>query len=122
MPRMPMTDGPGEPARLTVRRRSAEDSRGRQLYVSLDGRPIAVLQYGQEVTVPVAAGRHQLTVHNTLSRRKAEFEATAGQQLRFRAANVPGRGFASLAAFLGFPLLWTTLEREDEGRPAPDPN
>ena len=82
------------------------------MYVSLDGRQIGVLLYGQEVTVPVTAGPHELEVHNTLSRKKTGFDAAAGQQVRFRVANVPGRGFATFASFLGFPLLWTKLERE----------
>ena len=101
-------------ARLSVKRTSDEDSRGRQLYVSLDGRRIGVLLYGQEVTVAVGAGSHELHVHNTLTRKRATFDASDGQHVRFRAANVPGKGFLSLAAFLGVPLLWTTLEREED--------
>ena len=102
---------------LTVRRTSGEDIKERELYVSLDGKRLGILKYGDSATVPISPGRHELRVHNTLSRKKAEFDATAAQHVRFKLANVPGKGFAYWAFFLGAALFWTLLEREEDAPP-----
>ena len=104
---------------LTVRRTSDDDIKERELYVSLDGERLGILKYGDGATVPVAAGRHTLRVHNTLSRKKAEFDIAPGQHVRFRMANVPGKGFAYWAFFIGAALFWTVLEREEDGPEEP---
>ena len=104
---------------LTVRRTSPEDIQERELYASVDGKRIAILSFGDEVTVPLTPGRHELRVHNTLSRKKHEFDASPGQHIRFSAANVPGKGFAMWAMFIGAALMWTVLEREDDGAAPP---
>jgi hypothetical protein len=104
---------------LTVRRTSAEDVQQRELYASLDGKRIAIILYGDVATVTIPPGHHELRVHNTLSRKRAEFDAAPGQHVRFAAANVPGKAFAYWAFFVGAALMWTTLERESDGeRPA----
>src|SRR5262245_12435976 len=95
----------GSVAWLTVRRASAEDIKERELYVSLDGERLGILKYGDSATIPIPPGHHELRVHNTLSRKKAEFDAANGQQIRFRLANVPGKGFAYWAFFLGAALF-----------------
>ena len=100
---------------LTIRRTSAEDIKERELYVSLDGRRLGILKYGDSATVPISVGHHELRVHNTLSRKRAEFEATPHQHVRFKSANVPGKGFAYWAFFVGAALFWTLLERESDG-------
>ena len=105
-------------SRLTIRRTSAEDIKERELYASVDGKRIAILQFGDEVTVSLAPGRHELRVHNTLSRKKQEFDASPGQHVRFAAAKVPGKGFALWAIFVGAALMWTVLEREEDGSSA----
>jgi hypothetical protein len=102
----------GEEARVTIRRTSTEDSRTRQVYVSLDDEGIGVLAYGDEVTRSVRPGRHELRVHNTLTRKRAEFDAAPGEHVVFQATNVASRGFLALVALLGAPLLWTRLRRE----------
>ena len=110
---------------LTVRRTSAEDIKERELYVSLDGKRLGILRYGDSATVSIPPGHHELAVHNTLSRKKAEFEAGPQQHVRFKLANVPGKGFAYWAFFIGAALFWTVVEREDDGSsesaPAPQP-
>jgi hypothetical protein len=100
---------------LTIRRTSADDVQQRELYASLDGKRIAIILYGDVATLAVAPGHHELRVHNTLSRKRAEFDAVAGQHVRFAAANVPSKGFAYWAFFVGAALMWTTLEREPDG-------
>ena len=102
---------------LTIRRTSAEDVQQRELYASLDGKRIAIILYEDVATVAIAPGHHELRVHNTLSRKRAEFDAAPGQHIRFAAANVPGKGFAYWAFFVGAALMWTTLERELDGEP-----
>ena len=85
----------------------------RELYVSVDGGPNSILRYGDSVTLPVAPGRHRLRVHNTISRRVVEFEAAPGQHVKFRSANIRGKGFALMAMFFGIAPMHTMLERED---------
>lgn len=84
----------------------------RELYVSLDGGPSSILRYGDSVTLPITTGHHRIRVHNTLSRRYAEFDAAAEDDIRFRAAHVRGKGFEILAMFFGIAWMYTTLERE----------
>lgn len=99
-------------ATVTVYRTSSEDMQERELYVSIDGGPNTILSFGDSVTVKVAPGHHWIRVHNTFSRRRAEFDAAPGDQLRFSAANVRGRNFGVLATFLGIGPMHTVLERE----------
>ena len=60
-------------ARITVRRQSRNDVYMKDIYVSLDGESIAMLDRGQEVSREVAPGRHRLRVHNTLFWRTLDF-------------------------------------------------
>ena len=117
---MPASDTPPT-AWLTIRRTSAEDVQQRELYASLDGRQIAIILYGDVATVSIPPGHHELRVHNTLSRKRVPFDAAAGQHVRFRAANVPGKGIAYWAFLVGAALMWTVLEREDDGEPPAGP-
>jgi hypothetical protein len=100
-------------AQLTIRRTSAEDVGERELYCSLDGKRIAILRFGEAVTVDVVPGHHEVRVHNTLSRKKAAFDAAPGEHVRFKAVNVAGKGFAMWAMFIGAALMYTVLEREE---------
>ena len=99
-------------ATVTVRRTASHDVRERELYVSIDGSPNEILQFGDSVSIPVSPGHHRIRVHNTLSRRVAEFDVTPGEEVRFSAVNVRGKGFLWMAAFFGFALMYTELERE----------
>ncbi len=114
-------DNSNTTAWLTIRRTSPEDVQQRELYASLDGDRIAIILYGDVATVSIAPGRHELRVHNTLSRKRVEFEAAPGQHVSFRAVNVPGRGIAYWAFFVGAALMWTQLEREADAEPPPGP-
>jgi len=84
----------------------------RELYVSVDGGPNTILSFGDSVTIPLAPGHHRLRVHNTISRRRAEFDVAPGDHVRFSAANVRGKNFGILATFLGIDPMHTVLERE----------
>ena len=109
------TDIPAGSAWLTLRRTASDDMQERELWASLDGRRIAILLYGDEATFAVAPGRHELLVHNTISRQKAEFEAAPGQHVRFDAANLRGKGFVYWALFLGAAMMRTRLDRGPDG-------
>jgi hypothetical protein len=109
-----MTEGgQAKSAQLTVRRTSPADMQERELYVSVDGGPNSILRYGDSVTLPLDPGHHRLRVHNTISRRFAEFDANPGEHVRFNSANVRGKGFALMAMFLGIAPMHTVLERDD---------
>lgn len=84
------------------------------MYVSVDGGTSAILRYGDSVTFPLSPGPHRIRVHNTISRRYAEFDAAPGEHIRFRAANVTGKHFAMLAMFFGIGPMHTVLERLDD--------
>ncbi len=102
-------------AQLTVRRTSAEDIKERELYVSVDGTRVAVLCYGETVTIPITSGLHRLRVHNTLFWKTIEFIVKPGQHVRFRTVNVPGGSFFLMALFIGCALMYVVLEREADG-------
>ena len=53
-------------------------------------------------------------MYDPLYARLEEFDAKAGQEVRFRTANVPGKGYLTTAVFLGFAFMNTELEREDD--------
>ena len=97
---------------ITVHRTSPADMQERELYVSVDGAPNVILSYGDQVTIPLTPGRHRLRVHNTISRRRAEFDVAPGEHVRFSASNVRGKNFGILATFLGIGPMHTVLERE----------
>ena len=105
-----MNDSEG---RVTIRRTAPKDIQERELYVSLDGQPNHILRFGDTVTLSAAPGRHRLRVHNTISRKVAEFELGAGEHVRFSAANVRGKGYALTAVFFGFAMMHTELHREE---------
>ncbi len=96
-----------------MERASPLDMQERELYVSVDGGENAILRYGDSVTVPLTPGHHKFRVHNTISRRYAEFDVKPGDRIRFSAANVRGKHFAMLAVFFGIGPMYTVLERLD---------
>ena len=100
-------------ATVIVTRNSRHDIGERELYVSLDGAANHILRYGDSVKLPVAPGHHRLRVHNTWKRRVAEFDVAAGEEVRFRTVNAPGKGYTFMAVFFGFALMDTELEREE---------
>jgi hypothetical protein len=101
-----------EASAITVHRTSPADMQERELYVSVDGAPNVILSYGDAVTISLTPGHHWLRVHNTMSRRRAEFDVGPGEHVRFSAANVRGKNFGILATFLGIGPMHTVLERE----------
>ena len=53
-------------ATITVARRAPNDVKVRQIYISLDGKRVAELLYGDTFTLQVEPGEHWLRANNTL--------------------------------------------------------
>lgn len=103
-------------ATLTVKRQSREDVGYREIIVSLDGEPLAVLRHGEVVTRDVPPGRHRLYVHNTLFRRTIDFALTVGEHATFATVNRAGFGtYSVLAFFIGGGPIYLSVERETGG-------
>jgi hypothetical protein len=98
-------------ATLTLTRTSDEDAKQRQVYVSLDGKQIAYMMFGDTTTLAIAPGKHTLKANNTLVWKTVDFEAQPGEEIRFSLVNYTGRGFALLLALFGASLLFLRIDR-----------
>lgn len=97
---------------LTVRRQSKDDAGIRDIHVSLDGEPIAVLFNGQDVRREVTPGPHRLRVHNTLFWKTVDFTVAVGEHASFEVVNRPGPGTWSVLAYLiGANVLYLGVNR-----------
>ncbi len=100
-------------ARLSIRRTSEEDAGLHQIYVSLDGDRLAVLNAGQEISREIAPGPHRLRVHNTLFWKTIDFTVAVGEHASFVTINRKGFGTWSMFAYLlGTNLVYLTVDRE----------
>jgi hypothetical protein len=100
-------------AQLTVSRTSPDDVQQRQITLKLDGQKIATLMFGQSKTIQIATGKHTLVVDNTWKKKKIEFEAEPGKNIRFRTINQMGMFGWILATSLGAGPMKLRVERED---------
>jgi hypothetical protein len=100
-----------EAARITVTRQLASDVKQRQIVVSVDGKPLATLLFGQSDTREIEPGHHWIRAHNTLVWKTREFEVKPGEEVRFAAANRAGFGTYSMLALLGVGPLYLTFDR-----------
>jgi hypothetical protein len=98
------------PTRLTVHRTSPRDVGQRQVIVSLDGRRIAELLFGETFTCEIVPGSHRLRAHNTLVWRTAEFVAAAGAHVHFTCVNRAPRGMYFMLVLFGVAPLFLTLK------------
>jgi hypothetical protein len=99
-------------AQVTVTRNSPEDAQQRQVILKLDGQKIATLMFGQSKTVDVTPGKHTLIADNTWKKQKVEFEAQAGEHVRFKAINALSTTGWIMASLLGAGPMKLTIERE----------
>jgi|RhiMetdeSRZDD1v2_1073273.scaffolds.fasta_scaffold10902_14 hypothetical protein len=100
-------------ARITVVRRSPRDIGQRQMVVSVDGKTVATLLHGDEVTHEVDPGVHRLRVHNTLVWKTVTVDLAPGEQARFTTINHATWGTYLMVSLLGVGPLYVVLERED---------
>ena len=100
-----------EPARLTVTRQSTEDVGYREVYVSLDGDAVAVLEYGETFTCELTPGPHRIRAHNTLFWKTHDLVVRPGEHLRFTAINRTGTISFGVLFMLGAFPVYLTFER-----------
>jgi len=105
---------PAEPARITICRQSAEDAGFREIFVSLDGEQLTMLQFGDSFTCEVKAGPHRLRAHNTLFWKTHNLVLRPGEHAKFIAINRTGTISFGLLFMLGAFPLYLTFERETE--------
>jgi hypothetical protein len=106
-------------ATITVSRTAPDDIGLREIFVSLDGQSIAILENGQSVTRTVAPGAHEVRAHNTLIRKRVTLDLTPGEHARLLAVNRAGKFTFSVLALLGAGPVYLTLERVDDPPPPP---
>ena len=99
------------PTSVTITRTSEEDCQTRQLVVSIDGRNVATLLWGDSVRCDLQPGRHTIRVHNTLVWKTVDFILSPGEQVFFEAINRAGASTYLIVALLGVGPLYVTLRR-----------
>lgn len=101
-----------ELARISIARNSPEDVGYREIFVAVDGEELPVLRPGGAATRELEPGPHVLRVHNTLFRRRIEFELRPGEHARFLVVNRSGFATTFLNGILGGGPLYLTVARE----------
>jgi hypothetical protein len=99
------------PTSVTITRTSEDDCQTRQLIVSLDGRRVATLLYGDSFRCDLAPGRHTLKVYNTLVWKTVEFTLKPGEQAFFEAVNRASTSTYLVVALLGVGPLYVRVHR-----------
>jgi len=112
---------PAEPARITICRQSREDAGYREVFVSIDGESVAIMQFGETCTFEVKPGPHKLRAHNTLFWKTHHIVLRPGEHAKFIAINKTGRISFGLLFMLGAFPLYLTFEREFEKSQLPSP-
>ena len=99
-------------ARVTFTRRSSADVQTRQVVVSLDGKEVATLMYGDTSAIDIPAGPHTVRFNNTLVWKTVEFEAAPGGEVRFSIVNRTGWGTWWMLSLFGAGPLYLTIDQE----------
>jgi hypothetical protein len=102
-------------ASITVSRESSADVGFREIFVSVDGESLAVLQWGESVTHELPAGPHRIRAHNTLFWKTHDVVLQPGEHARFTAINRAGFGTFGFMVFLGASPVYLTFERDQHG-------
>lgn len=100
-----------QPASITITRTSKDDFQSRQLVVSIDGRHLATLLWGDSVTCPLDPGPHRIRVHNTLVWKTVEVTLQPGEQACFEAVNRMGPGTIFMTLCFGVGPLYVRITR-----------
>ena len=108
---------PRAKATITVTRKSSKDVRVRQIYMSVDGRTVAELLFGDSVTIEVDPGLHRLRANNTLVWKTVHCNLKPGEHARYVVVNRPGFGTFAMLSLLGGGPIYLSLERVPEGEP-----
>ena len=108
-------------ATVTVRRQSPTDVGYREVFISIDGGPPALLRHGEVLKREVSPGAHRVEAHNTLFKKRLDVTLKVGECATFTAINRAGWGtYSPLAFFIGFlgagPFYLTFTRDEDAAR------
>jgi hypothetical protein len=98
-------------ATLTIHRTSPEDAKQRQVIMSIDGKEIATLLYGQRATRTIPAGQHLLRAYNTLVWKTLPFEVQPGEHVHFTVINRAAPGMMWLVALFGAGPMTVSIEK-----------
>lgn len=101
-------------ASITVSRESPEDVGFREIFVSVDGESIGILQYGESLTHELPAGPHRIRAHNTLFWKTHDVVLQPGEHARFVGINTAGFGTFGFMVFLGASPVYLTFERHKD--------
>lgn len=101
------------PTLLTLHRTSPRDERSRQVVCKLDGAWVTDLLYGQEHTLEILPGTHELRLHNTLMWRTVRFTVRPGGHARFVVVNRAPAGFHALLLIIGVAPLVLEVRQLD---------
>jgi hypothetical protein len=99
------------PPSVTITRTSEEDFQSRQVIVSIDGKHVSTLLWGDSVTCDLPPGPHRVRVHNTLVWKSMDFVLGPGEQVFFEVINRMGPGTLLFTILLGIGPLYLTLRR-----------
>lgn len=105
---------PAEPARITICRESPEDAGFREVFVSIDGESVAIMEYGDTCTFEVKPGPHKVRAHNTLFWKTHDIVLRPGEHAKFIAIIKTGTLSRGLLFMLGAFPVYLTFERESE--------
>ena len=108
-------------SQITIARQSPDDVGFREIFVSLDGKPVAILRNGETFTTEVPSGAHRLRAHNTLFWKTHDIVLKPGEHLRFTAINRAGWGTFGMLFFLGAMPVYLTFEPERSETPSYSP-
>ncbi len=98
------------PATITIHRTSPEDAKQRQVIMSLDGKELATLLYGQRATRTITPGHHRLRAYNTLVWKHLEFDAPPGADLHFTIINRAAPGMTWMVGLFGAGPMTVSIE------------
>jgi hypothetical protein len=88
----------------------------RDIFISVDGESVAILQWGESFTQELPSGPHRIRAHNTLFWKTHDVVLRPREHARFIAINRAGFGTFGFMVFLGASPVYLTFERD---RPAP---
>ena len=98
------------PTRLTIHRTSPRDAKDRQIIMSLDGKKLVTLLYGQTHTCEILPGPHTLRANNTLVWKTVRFEAAPGEDVHYTTVNRAPGSLLYLLFVFGVGPMYVTLE------------
>lgn len=100
-------------ARLTIVRQSTADVGFREIFISIDGRPLGMLRFGDTLDTDLTAGPHSIRAHNTLFWKTHHVVVRPGEHVKFEAINRAGWGTFGMLFVIGAMPVYLTFQRLD---------